>query len=419
MSVMYHHMPRDTFGALARGAGGPAAIRALVAAQYSKHVIFLRGVFETVQPGERFTAQGYELLARAQQHDPAAAAAVIAHPSVGAWALRTLRGDQALPDATPGGMAAVGAAAAIRAGLPAEIEVPVTKGSVMLPSLGAAAASGPTATVRTSPAEVCSAGMRVTMEDGAPGWQALRRLRAGSLDVLLDDLDPFRMPAASNLASRLSAAETASWGAALRDALLLLDPAVAGEVAAAVRVVVPYTAPLAGHVSSSSPETFGTVAMSRQPDRYTCAATLVHEVQHLKLSALLDLVTLTLPDDGRRFYAPWRTDPRPLSGLLQGAYAFLGVSAFWREKRQAADGAVRQRADAEFAKWRAGAARVAETLRSSGRLTAAGQDFVGEMARVLDRWQREPVSGEALGRACREAELHVARWETENEMPAL
>src|SRR5581483_10387130 len=139
----------------------------------------------------------------------------------------------------------------------------------------------------------------------------------------------------------------------------------------------------AGHVSSSSPETFGTVAMSRQPDRYTCAVTLVHEVQHLKLSALLDLVPLTLPDDGQRYYAPWRTDPRPASSLLQGAYAFLGVSGFWRRLRQAAaQTAVRQRADAEFARWRAAAAQTVTTLRSTGRLTAAGQDFTAEMARI-------------------------------------
>jgi hypothetical protein len=33
-------------------------------------------------------------------------------------------------------------------------------------------------------------------------------------------------------------------------------------------------------------------------------------------------------------YAPWRSGPRPLNGLLQGAYAFLGVSGFWRQQRR-------------------------------------------------------------------------------------
>jgi uncharacterized protein len=417
MTIVHHRMPRSLFESLSRGEGGAAAVAELSAAQYSKHVILLRGVLEAAQPGDRFAAQGYNLLAEVHRRAPAAAENVIAHPSVGAWALRTLRGDQALPGAVPGGIAAVAAAAAIRAGIAVEIEVQAAGGSVMLPALGAAVCGGRTAVVRTKPAEVCSAGRRVAIAEGAPGWQELRRLETGSLSVLLDDLDPFRLPAADDLAPRLTAAETGSWAAALRAAWPLLDQATAAEVAAAVRVIVPYRTPPAGHVSSSSPETFGTVAMSLQPDRYMCAATLVHEVQHVKLSALLDVVTLLLPDDGQRYYAPWRTDPRPLSGLLQGAYAFLGVSSFWRRQLRAADAAVRSTAEAEFVRWRDGAARVVATLWSSGRLTAAGQDFADEMSRVLDSWQREPVSREALASASQEADLHEARWLADNQMP--
>jgi HEXXH motif-containing protein len=418
MNIAHHSMPRDMFRALARGDGG-AAIRELRAAQYSKHLILLHGVRAAARADGLGEAPGYRLLAEAQRLDPDAVEAVIAYPSVGAWALRTLRGDQAFPGATPDGIAAIAAAAAIRAGLSAEIEVPVIEGRVMLPSLGAAAASGATAVVRTSPAAVSSAGLRVSATAGAPGWEEVRRVRAGAVSVLVDDLDPFRMPAASDLAPRLTAAQTAELGTMLAGAWPLLGPAAAAEVAAAVRVIVPHLAPAAGHISSSSPETFGTVAMSKQPDGYTCAATLVHEVQHLKLSALLDLVQLLLPDDGKRYYAPWRSDPRPLSGLLQGAYAFLGVSAFWRRQRRRADGMVRQRANTEFARWRSGAAAVAATLRSSGRLTAAGQDFVGEMTRVLDAWQREPVPDEALAVARCEADLHLTRWQAENKLPAL
>ena len=416
MTVPHHRMPRELFRELARGGGGADAVRELVAAQYSKHLFLIRGVREVAQPGDRFAVPGYRLLDEVRRQAPAAFEAVITYPSVGAWALRTLRRDQEVPGAVPGGLSMVAAAAAIRAGLSGQIEVPVTGGRVMLPSLGAAEAKGPTAVVRTSPPEVCSAGLRVAVDQGAPGWLGLREIQAGSLRVLLDDLDPFRMPAALDLASRLSAIEVAELTAVLRDAWPVLDPVAADEIAMAVRVIVPYVAPPAGHVSSSSPETFGTVAMSAQPDLYTCAATLVHETQHLKLSALLDLVTLTLPDDGQRFYAPWRIDPRPASSLLQGAYAFLGVSGFWRRQRQSAsDAAVRQRADAEFARWREGAAEVVRTLRSSGRLTPAGEDFTGEMAHLLDGWLREPVPAQALAAARHETELHRARWQLENE----
>ncbi len=103
---------------------------------------------------------------------------------------------------------------------------------------------------------------------------------------------------------------------------------MAQAVAQLVRVIVPLERPSEGERSSSSPETFGAIALSRPRNATSLAVTLIHELQHLKLSAVIDLVMLTRPDDGRRYYAPWRDDPRPVSGLLQGAYAYLGISGF-------------------------------------------------------------------------------------------
>jgi uncharacterized protein len=101
--------------------------------------------------------------------------------------------------------------------------------------------------------------------------------------------------------------------------------------------------------------------------------------------------------------------------LLQGAYAFLGVSGFWRGQRQAArEPAVRLRAQAEFARWREGAAQVVDTLLSSEQLTTEGRDFVSEMALVLEAWRREPVPREALAAAQRNASLHLDKWRADN-----
>lgn len=414
MNVAHHRLSRELFAELGRGRGGIAAMTELAAAQHSRHIILLGGVRRSARD-DRFATQGYALLAEVQRVAPRAAEAVIRHPSVGAWALRTLGRDRTLPGAKPGGLSAVAAAAAIRAGLPAEIEVPVTDGTVLLPGLGSARAEGDSALIKTSPPSVSSAGRSVTLDGASPGWEGMRRIRAGGLDALIDDLDPFRMPAGANLATRLSASQTSDWEAALRDAWPLLAPDTAGEIATAVRVIVPCVAPPDGYVSSSSPENFGAIAMSRQPDRYTCAASLVHEVQHQKLSALLDLIQLTLPDDGRLYYAPWRADPRPVSGLLQGAYAFLGVSGFWRRVRHIAeDDRMRRHADTEFVRWRMASARVVHTLLASGLLTPAGQDFVAEMERVLVAWLRDPAPTEAIALAHREAELHLARWQADN-----
>jgi uncharacterized protein len=435
MSIRYHSVSRPLFRAIAAGGGGAEAIAVLASAQYSKHLLLLRGVVDTAQAAGHDQAVlargGYDLLAAAQRCDPGAAGLVIGHPAVGAWALGTLRAlrrNAPTPGAEPGGLCAVAAAAAIRAGFRAEIEVPVLAGAVMLPSLGAAAADGGSAAVRNAAdgANVVSAGGRVELPPDphrdAPGWSGLRRVRVGSLDALIDDLDPFRMPAAAHVASRLRGGEAGIWSAAFRTAWPTIDrhhPAITAEVAAAVAVVVPLLIPSRGMVSASSPETFGAIALSKPPDASALAVTLAHEVQHLKLSALTDIVTLTLPDDGRRFYAPWRDDPRPLNGLLQGAYAYLGVSGFWRAQRHLDDGADGIRSHAEFARWRAAAAQAAQTLQSSDRLTPAGTEFVQGMAQTLRAWAAESVPQDAQALARHQAEQHLSRWSSAHgQLPA-
>jgi HEXXH motif-containing protein len=149
--------------------------------------------------------------------------------------------------------------------------------------------------------------------------------------------------------------------------------------------------------------------MSHPADAVSCAETLTHEVQHIKLGALLNFLPLTDSDDGRRYYAPWRPDPRPLGGLLQGAYAYLGVSGFWR--RQRLQRGYREQGDAQFARWRAAAQLVVDTMLASGGLTNAGQEFVAGMRRPLQAWQREHVSAAARAGAEQAAREHRARWE--------
>ncbi|HEX6525991.1 MAG TPA: HEXXH motif domain-containing protein [Streptosporangiaceae bacterium] len=427
--LMTPGIPATMFAALAAGGGGPEAVRALAAARYRKLALMLWGVRRTAlregieADNARLAVAGYDLLAAVQREQPEVAKAAIMYPSVGAWALRVLNSpdsDTAQPGADPGRLSTVGAAAAVHAGLSTEIEVPVTGAAVMLPSLGAAGADGHTAMVRIADghAEIVSAGRRTPVpadsHHDAPGWEGLHRVRVGSLDVLIDDLDPFRMPSSSELAPRLSAAERGKLIAVLQRAWPVLDAhhtEVAAEVREAVKVIVPLITTPGGLISSSTSATFGAVGLSEPPDPYACAVTLAHEVQHLKLTALLDTVSLTMPDDGSMYYAPWRDDPRPIGGLLQGAYAFLGVAGFWGRQRRHANGALRMQANVEFARWRAAAVRAVRTLLSSGKLTAPGQEFVTGMAHTLDMWESEPVPREALDLARDEAERHLRRWQ--------
>ncbi|WP_256862800.1 HEXXH motif-containing putative peptide modification protein [Microbispora sp. GKU 823] len=188
-----------------------------------------------------------------------------------------------------------------------EVDVPMTGGVVTIPSLGqvtlpgASAAGDATATVHSAPdgAEVSVEGVAVRIGGAAPGWAGLRSLSAEaggrSFRVLVDDLDPHRMPGSGNLRSRLSESETERWQGVLQEAWGLLarnHPDVADEVAAAITVFTPLTAPDQGLSSATSRETFGCIALSTPPDPHTLAVTLAHETQHAKLSALLDIVPL-------------------------------------------------------------------------------------------------------------------------------
>ncbi|WP_372470749.1 aKG-HExxH-type peptide beta-hydroxylase [Nonomuraea aurantiaca] len=94
--------------------------------------------------------------------------------------------------------------------------------------------------------------------------------------------------------------------------------------------------PLSGErwaASGTSRTAMGCVALARPRCARSLAASLAHEVQHAKLSVLFYLLDLVLATENDRFYAPWRHDHRPLTGLLHGTYAHLGVADFWQRQR--------------------------------------------------------------------------------------
>lgn len=436
MNVSSYRLPDDVFGALAAGGGGVRAARHLAVAQYSKHVVLLRGVVDAAEtlghPQAAHARRAYDLLATIQERAPDDVDAVIRHPAVGAWAWRTLRalqGDAAMVGAEPGRFAALAAAAAIRSRTPCTLDVPVTHGAVAFPSLGMATLPGrdSSAVVRCAAdgAAVFTTGGSVDVprdpSASGPGWRPLPRIVAETSEMticlLIDDLDPFRMPASPNTAPRLTAEDIDWWRESLREAWTLLvryHPVAAEEIAATIRVLTPLISLPNSQVGASSRETFGTVALSASPDARSFALTLCHEVQHAKLAAVIDIVALTRPDDGRRWYAPWRDDPRPIGGLLQGGYAFLGVSNFWRRQRWQEDAAAALTAHSEFVRWRAAAQLAVTSLLSGDQLTPTGEQFVAGMARTLRDWEGEPVPPEARMIAQKKAERHLADWRLRN-----
>lgn len=79
-----------------------------------------------------------------------------------------------------------------------------------------------------------------------------------------------------------------------------------------------------------------------------------------------------------RYPAPWRKDPRPLEGLLQGTYAHLAVSEFWRVRAGLGESDQAEAAK-RYEHWRAHTAAGIETLANSDLLAPPGMRFASQM----------------------------------------
>ncbi|MEU1667536.1 HEXXH motif domain-containing protein [Streptomyces sparsogenes] len=363
--------------------------------------------------------EAWELLIKAERRSPPSVERLLLHPPVGAWLSRCLRrlrgiaGEAA--DEVPlwletGYLHTVAASAALAAGIDFRIVVGVRDGGVMLPALGfvdLAGCDSPVAEIAADGAggRAVRAGSHTVplpsdLTRGAKDWQPLRRLHGRHptqpCSPYLDDLDPYRDFLRPTAPARLSEPDAGWWQERFDSAWALVagqsnvDPA---GVADCLISVVPVRYPArAEPFSASSPEAYGAVLLNPPTDPATLAASLIHEAQHVKLSALLDLVPLMHGGMEEIHYAPWRADPRPLRGLLHGVYAFLGVTAFWQTHRQvAADGAARAVAEFEFALRRAQTSHGLRTLRAHAELTALGDRFLRGLQERLAPWLAEAV----------------------------
>jgi HEXXH motif-containing protein len=434
-----HQLSWDDFDLLARGAGGASVVRRLRRAERSRRLLLLRALMEeTAKAPELFGPlpppdEAWELLGRVQEKSPAALDLMLAHPYTGSWAgytLRLLR--RRITGTCPlwmhvGHLHALASAAAIHAGLEFRANIPLWNGASILPTLGLARLTDESpysvAQVRGdgSHIEVGNAAGRVRLPSpvgsDAPGWWGIPRLsvRAGEhvLSVRLDDLDPYRGLYEPVPPARLALADVRTWHALLDEAWQLLVrhlPDTADALAAGLDSLVPRPAVPFRMPSASTGEAFGSAIIALPPAAASLASGLVHEFQHIRLGGLLHLVRLHNDDPRDRFYTPWRTDPRPVGGVLHGVYAFFGVTAWWRALARADAGNPDRRAVFEFGYWRDQTWRVLRRLRDDAALTPAGRRFVDGIAERLGPWQVEPVSEDLAALASTVAADHYAGW---------
>ena len=202
-------------------------------------------------------------------------------------------------------------------------------------------------------------------------------------DVLLATDDPYLDRYTLPMSSGLSIDELQRWRRRVQSAWEVLvrhHRWAAGPIADGISVIVPLTPQSETDlISATSPAAFGAVATCWPPDPVTMAETLVHEFQHVKLCGLLDMVPLA-ESGGKKVYAPWRQDPRPAGGLLQGLYAHLGIVRFWEEQQHAeTDPDDILRAQVQFARWGPTIDAAVGTLLQTGCLTPEGARFANLM----------------------------------------
>jgi uncharacterized protein len=417
-------LPTDGhFDALAAGFGDRESIAELSQAMRTERRKLLQLLRVRARPGvdELFLA-GWELLVRLGKEHPAELDQVLAHPYVQAWAEQCLRGgDSATLPAEASHLAAIAAAAAIRAGMPAEAMVPVMDQHIHLPTLGRLRVGGGlTAEVSTGggafQVRTAEGKWDVHLADREPeaDWQPVRELRSAGYAVRLEDTDPFRDCHQWPATPRLDAETAVRWQRQFAVAMALIDseyPRYAAGIGAGLSTLMPLAAgPGDRDISAAARRAYGAVGVALPADGETLALLLIHEFQHVKLGAVLDLVDLSDPAERRLFHAPWRDDPRPLPALLQGAYAHIGVTDYWRARRHRAEGADAVMAAERFARWRLITVEAIDTLAESGALTDLGGRFVAGMRATIAPWLDEPVPDSAAAAAGRWAAERRAEW---------
>ncbi len=430
-----HAISDDALAELAAGMGGADAIGQLTQAQRSLRRGLIAAVYEAGLASPRVPASArqqlraaWRVLAMADGERPEALDTVLGHPYLRVWAVHCLKrlgpagqpseeGERLLA-ADLGHLGAIAAAVAIRGQARARLTVPVIDGAVHLPGLGrlavGPASSGPGGEAQAAlevdadwirvrlgahgwrlprplllageacPAEPCTSdGTLAAAGTGRPAaWEPLRVLAAPGIRVALEDSDPYRDCHQWPAAPRLSDEEFARWQRGFTLAWQEINahhPAYAPALAAGLAALMPMApAPAGSEVSAAARQGFGAIGAALPDSPVTLALLLMHEFQHVKLGAVLDLYDLFDPADKRLYHAPWRKDPRPLEGLLQGTYAHLTVSEFWRVRAGLGED---DQADAaqRYEHWHAHTAAAIETLAESGSLTSLGMYFARQM----------------------------------------
>ncbi|MFD8721856.1 HEXXH motif domain-containing protein [Streptomyces sp. NPDC059629] len=418
--ISSHRISWNTVDAIAGGIASPGDVREIRGAERSRTLLLLRAIRDEAARSAGSAGplpppeQAWDLLDRVQRTAPAALETVLSYPYVAGWAGYTLRhlrrGHPA--DPTPdwvhlGHLHSIAAAAALHAGMDVDVRVPARNGTVPLPTVGLAHfPAGPGERWSVARVRSYDGATHVDLGDDSvqlpanpvrevPGWWPLRRIQCQegehTLSVRLDDLDPYRGLYDALAPRRLEDAEVRAWQHLLAGAWSLICrclPDRAAVMSAGVDAIAPYPFPSRFPlISASSGEAFAGITIARPDAPEDLAEILVHEFQHVLLGGLLHLTPLVNEDGKGLFYAPWRDDPRPAAGVLQGVYAFFGVTEFWLAVLRSGDDALADQAAFASTRWLEPTLRTVRRLRAEAGLTEVGHRFLDRIEERLTAWR--------------------------------
>lgn len=383
-------VPTHVFDRICAGPVDDESMALLRRGQYSIRLLKLRTLLESMQRRPSWANdadRAWTVLTAAEREAPEVVEDLLMHPAVGVWLTRALHDVCATPPepAEVGALQAVAAAAAVRSGLSGAISVPVVDGAVTLPTVGQWTLDGHHA--GADHAELRFSEGAVTVSPSASFATAKRhRTKASgqSLEVAFDDADRHREFAAPAAPNPLDEATFDAWCEQLDEAWDLLTrwhSDYAAELSAGLTTLIPLQSGTSTFAASSI-DAFGGVALSPKDSAADLAEAIVHEVQHSKLNALMDLLPLH-QNDHTWFYAPWRADPRPLGGVLHGIYAFTSVAKFWHVQRDLLPPAESRRAHFAFAYRHRQVRQAVESVGDAATLTDLGKRFVAASAARL------------------------------------
>ncbi|WP_166427231.1 aKG-HExxH-type peptide beta-hydroxylase [Nonomuraea mesophila] len=248
-------------------------------------------------------------------------------------------------------------------------------------------------------------GVRVTrlaLAETPPDAEPLERLPG---DILVSGDDPWvadylhRANANSSAEGGLgdvSVAKASEAVSDLADAMARVDsvwPEMAGEIRAIVQQIVP--------IHSQDTMAFSNTALdgllfirTDLADPVVATERLIHETSHLRLNAVFTLSPFHDHPPSDRLHSPYRKTPRPVDGLVHGAFVFARIAEFHDRARRVSDSPAWSRRLREVLELQAEAL---DLIDSSVRLTPFGRAQCDDFRRSADTITSALTSDQEIG----------------------